>query len=66
MIYLIIAIHSLKGIIKKFFEVGTEEQSGSTNTPEELEYTLNEIKKFCKRNKFEMPLFVVIQAEPRF
>ena len=47
---------------KIFFEVGTEEQSGSTNTPEELEYTLNEIKKFCKRNKFEMPLFVVIQA----
>ena len=26
-----------------FFEIGTEEQSGSTNTPDELEYTLNEI-----------------------
>ena len=45
-----------------FFEIGTEEQSGSTNTPEELEYTLNEIKKFCKKTKFDLPSFVVIQA----
>ena len=44
------------------FEVGTEEQSGSTNTPEELEYTLNQIKKYCKKNNFKMPTFVVIQS----
>ncbi len=44
------------------FEIGTEEQSGSTNTPEELEYTLNQIKKYCKKNNFKMPAFVVIQS----
>ena len=47
------------------FEVGTEEQSGSTNTQEELDYTLNAIKKFCKTNKIPLPSFVVIQAGTR-
>lgn len=47
------------------FEIGTEEQSGSTNTQEELDYTLNEIKKFCKRNGFDQPAFVVIQCGTR-
>lgn len=47
------------------FEIGTEEQSGSTNTQEELDYTLNEIKKFCKRNRFDPPAFVVIQCGTR-
>jgi tagatose-1,6-bisphosphate aldolase non-catalytic subunit AgaZ/GatZ len=32
-----------------FFEVGTEEQSGSTNTPEELKYTLTKVQEFCRR-----------------
>ena len=32
------------------FEIGTEEQSGSTNTREELEYTLEQMKVFCKVN----------------
>jgi hypothetical protein len=31
------------------FEVGTEEQSGSTNTPEELNYNLDKINKFCEK-----------------
>ena len=47
------------------FEVGTEEQSGSTNTQEELDYTLNEIRKFCNRNRIDQPAFVVIQCGTR-
>lgn len=48
--------------IELIFEVGTEEQNGSTNTPEQLEDTLQRIKEFCERNKFTMPSFVVIQS----
>ncbi len=47
------------------FEVGTEEQSGSTNSQEELDYTLNEIKKFFTQNKIPQPTFVVIQCGTR-
>jgi hypothetical protein len=47
------------------FEVGTEEQSGSTNTQEELDYTLNAILQFCKSNKIPQPSFVVIQTGTR-
>lgn len=47
------------------FEVGTEEQSGSTNSQEELDYTLNAIQHFCKRNHLPMPSFVVIQSGTR-
>jgi tagatose-1,6-bisphosphate aldolase non-catalytic subunit AgaZ/GatZ len=47
------------------FEVGTEEQSGSTNSQEELDYTLNAIKKFCTHNKIPQPTFVVIQCGTR-
>ena len=44
------------------FEIGTEEQSGSTNSQEELEYTLNEIDKFCDKKNLPKVSFVVIQA----
>ena len=47
---------------KIYFEIGTEEQNGSTNTTFELENTLINVSKFCSRNKIELPLFVVIQA----
>ena len=47
------------------FEVGTEEQSGSTNTQEELDYTLNALTKFCGANRLPMPSFVVIQTGTR-
>lgn len=47
------------------FEVGTEEQSGSTNSQEELDYTLNAIKKFCMKNRIPQPTFVVIQCGTR-
>ena len=44
------------------FEIGTEEQNGSNNTQEELEYTLECMRKFCKSNKLPYPSFIVIQA----
>jgi tagatose-1,6-bisphosphate aldolase non-catalytic subunit AgaZ/GatZ len=47
------------------FEVGTEEQSGSTNSQEELDYTLQAIVKFCSQNKIPKPTFVVIQCGTR-
>lgn len=47
------------------FEVGTEEQSGSTNSQEALDYTLNAIQQFCKRNRLPQPTFVVIQCGTR-
>lgn len=47
------------------FEVGTEEQSGSTNSQEELDHTLDAIKKFCVKNKLPQPTFVVIQCGTR-
>ena len=47
------------------FEIGTEEQSGSTNSQEELDYTLSSIQKFCKKNLIPQPTFVVIQCGTR-
>ena len=47
------------------FEIGTEEQSGSNNSKEELEYTLESMCKFCKNNKLPFPSFIVIQAGTR-
>lgn len=47
------------------FEIGTEEQSGSTNSQEELDYTLNAVQQFCKKNKLPQPTFVVIQCGTR-
>ena len=47
------------------FEIGTEEQSGGNNTKEELEYTLQKMKDFCRSNDFPYPSFVVIQAGTR-
>ncbi len=44
------------------FEVGTEEQSGSTNTFEEIEFFLNEITKFCTKNKLPKTFFIVLQS----
>ena len=47
------------------FEIGTEEQSGSTNTQEELDYTLTEITSFCDRLSIPRPTFVVVQTGTR-
>jgi len=45
-----------------FFEVGTEEQTGSTNMQEEMNYSLGAIHHFCEKNKIPPPVFVVIQT----
>jgi tagatose-1,6-bisphosphate aldolase non-catalytic subunit AgaZ/GatZ len=47
------------------FEIGTEEQSGSTNSPAELEITIKQVMEFCDYNSFQRPTFVVIQAGTR-
>ena len=44
------------------FEIGTEEQTGSADTGEELDYTLSKINQFCNKNHFPLPTFVVIQT----
>jgi hypothetical protein len=44
------------------FEIGTEEQTGTTNTIEELEYLLSAMFKFCQKNHLPNPSFVVIQT----
>ena len=47
------------------FEIGTEEQHGSTNTQEELGYTLQKVQQFCRKNHLPLPSFVVIQTGTR-
>ena len=47
------------------FEIGTEEQSGGSNSPQELEYVLKRMQQFCTDNILPMPLFVVIQSGTR-
>lgn len=47
------------------FEIGTEEQSGSTNTQDELISTLESIRTFVSKNRLPSPTFVVIQAGTR-
>ncbi len=44
------------------FEIGTEEQSSTTNSSEELEYTLNKVNEFCDSSNFTKPTFVVVQT----
>ena len=44
------------------FEIGTEEQSGSTNTPNSLKSHLEQIKNFCHIKNFQKPSFVVVQC----
>lgn len=43
-------------------EVGTEEQNGNLNTPEELDEFLTHLRTFTKRRNYPMPLFVVAQT----
>ncbi len=47
------------------FEIGTEEQSGSTNSQEELDYTLNAVVRFCNGFRLPKPTFVVVQCGTR-
>lgn len=47
------------------FEIGTEEQSGGNNSKDEVEYTLECMRKFCKKNTIPYPTFIVIQVGTR-
>ena len=47
------------------FEIGTEEQSGSTNSQETLEYVLTEMHRFCESQHLPLPSFVVVQTGTR-
>ncbi len=58
-------IEAEKNKSELIFEIGTEEQSGSTNTQEELDYTLNAVANFCSKNNLPKPTFVVIQCGTR-
>lgn len=44
------------------FEIGTEEQSGGTNSIQELEFVLNDVSRFCDKNHLPRPTFVVMQT----
>ena len=43
-------------------EVGTEEQSGTTNTFEEIEFFLEKLVSFCQKNKLPKLFFIVLQS----
>lgn len=47
------------------FEIGTEEQTGGSNSQEEVEFTLSKIIEFCEKNNFPKPTFIVVQTGTR-
>ena len=47
---------------KIYYEIGTEEQSGGTQTFEEIEENLDNVTKFCEKKSLEKPIFTVIQS----
>ena len=51
--------HAKKKGKEIIFEIGTEEQSGSTDTGEELDYTLSKINLFCKKIDF-LPIHLLL------
>lgn len=53
---------AVKSKKKISFEIGTEEQNGSVQDIDLLEYVICEISKFCKKNKYPQPVFMVAQT----
>ncbi len=47
---------------KIIFEIGTEEQQSEISTIETLNYRLENIQAFCKKNKLPLPAFIVVQT----
>ena len=45
-----------------FFEIGTEEQSGTNRNQFDAEQVICETNKFCKKNNLPVPAFVVVQT----
>jgi len=54
--------YSKKKNIEVFYEIGTEEQTGTTVDFEEFENNLITIFEFCKKNKIKKPTFTVVQT----
>ena len=44
------------------FEIGTEEQSGGNNSKEQIEYVLEKVTNYCKKNDIPFPMFIVLQS----
>ncbi len=47
------------------FEIGTEEQSGVTDTVDSLDEVLYNVNDFCNKNKLPTPTFIVMQTGTR-
>lgn len=47
------------------FEIGTEEQTGTTGSEAELEQILESVSAYCARFRLPMPTFVVVQTGTR-
>jgi len=47
------------------FEIGTEEQSGGSNTIEEIEFILDRVNRFCTTNHLPKPFMIVVQTGTR-
>ncbi len=47
------------------FEIGTEEQTGGTNSQEDLDYILARVFEFCNSKGIPSPVFVVVQTGTR-
>ena len=50
---------------KLAYEIGTEEQTGSTDSIDTLDYAISKITEFCTRNRIPKPSFVVAQTGTR-
>ena len=46
---------------KIYIEVGTEEQKEGLNQYQEVEYNIQSITRFCNENKYDSPIFYVVQ-----
>ena len=44
-----------------YIEVGTEEQKEGLNQYQEVEYNIQSITRFCNENKYDSPIFYVVQ-----
>jgi hypothetical protein len=47
------------------FEIGTDEQHQSSSSIEELRFVLSDVVRFCDKNRFPKPAFVVVQTGTR-
>jgi hypothetical protein len=43
-------------------EIGTEEQNGGLNSPDDVDAFLKQVRAFCHKRQYDMPLFIVAQT----